>query len=81
MGVAKWNFPYTGPFPVIKVGRGLGVGQLSYSKQNRRESPFTVYVDDLKHYYGNENPTPWINGLGQPGYECVESVGELPVTP
>ena len=36
---------------------------------------FTVHVDDLKHYYGDDNPIPWINWLGQPGHES----GELPV--
>jgi len=32
-------------------------------------------MDDLKHNYGNDNPIPWINGLGQPGRES----GELPI--
>ena len=34
-------------------------------------------MDDLKDYYGNDYPIPWINGLGQPGYESWE----LPVMP
>ena len=67
------NFPYTGPFLEIKV-----VGEINYLIQRHpHASPFTVHVDDLKHYYGNDSPIPWINGLGQPGHES----GELPVIP
>jgi hypothetical protein len=73
----KLNFPYTGPFLVIKV-----VGEVSYLIQkSARASPFTVHVDDLKRYYGNENSISWINGLDLPGQKSVESVGEGSVMP
>ena len=72
----KMNFPYVGPYLVVKE-----IGEVNYLIQrNSKAIPFTVHVDDLKLYQGKDTPKSWLPMDGSNptdrGVQCELSISQ-----
>ena len=61
----KLDFPFTGPYLVIK-----SIGEVNYLIQKDPKSvPFTIHVDDMKLYLGPDRPESWLPAIDTPSRE------------